>query len=155
MSNSINPVKRAAAGLTRKHSRLSIFAASAATAGVLGAAGFAVGSAPWSQPQATPRRRCTAPRADLWPRGPAAFDAATGAKVQLDDLRSAAIGGSTVPPLTGGQAGRQPAPAKPPRAKHAPASTMPASSCREARSGQAHAAKPKPKPAEPYASTTR
>ena len=49
MSNSINSAKRATAGITRKHSRLSIFAASAATAGVLGAAGLAVGSAPWSQ----------------------------------------------------------------------------------------------------------
>jgi hypothetical protein len=44
----INPVKRAAADLTRKHSRLSVFAASAATVGMIGAAGVAVGSAPWS-----------------------------------------------------------------------------------------------------------
>jgi hypothetical protein len=44
----INPVKRAAADLTRKHSRLSVFAASAATMGMIGAAGVAAGSAPWS-----------------------------------------------------------------------------------------------------------
>jgi hypothetical protein len=94
MSNSINPVKRAAAGLTRKHSRLSIFAASAATAGVLGAAGFAVGSAPWSAAAGdaakTVHSGSASGHADT-----AAFDAATGAKVQLDALRSAATGGST------------------------------------------------------------
>lgn len=37
------------ANITRKHSRVSVIAASAAAAGLLGAAGFTAGAAPWSQ----------------------------------------------------------------------------------------------------------
>jgi hypothetical protein len=88
MSNSIDSAKRATAGITRRHSRLSIFAASAATAGVLGAAGVAVGSAPWSQAAADAAKTVQSGS------GATAFDAVTGAKVQLDSLRSAPIGAS-------------------------------------------------------------
>ena len=42
-------IVRTAEGLTKKHSRMSLVAASAAAVGVLGASGFAVGAAPWSQ----------------------------------------------------------------------------------------------------------
>ena len=128
MSDSIvNPVKRATAGLTRKHSRLSVFAATAATAGVLGAAGAVVASAPWSAAAGdaakTVQSGWTAGRA-------AAFDSVTGGKVQLDALRSPATGGSsTVDATTAAhvfgtahQAAVKPTvdkPAKPAPAKHA------------------------------------
>jgi hypothetical protein len=42
-------VYRAATGTARKYSRVSVIAASVAAVGVLGAAGFAVGAAPWGQ----------------------------------------------------------------------------------------------------------
>jgi hypothetical protein len=42
-------IVRTAEGITSKHSRMSLVAASAAAVGVLGASGFAVGAAPWSQ----------------------------------------------------------------------------------------------------------
>jgi hypothetical protein len=96
MSNSIDSAKRATAGITRRHSRLSIFAASAATAGVLGAAGVAVGSAPWSQAAADAAKTVqSGSQSAAGHSGATAFDAATGAKVQLDGLRSAAIGDGT------------------------------------------------------------
>jgi len=46
---STSPLYRATANLARKHSRISVVAASAATVGALGAAGFAAGAAPWAQ----------------------------------------------------------------------------------------------------------
>ncbi len=146
MSDSINPVKRAAASLTRTHSRLSIVVASAATVGVLGAAGFAVGSAPWSQAAGDAAKSGSQSTSGH----SAAFDAVTGGKVRLDDLRSAATGGSTVAATTadvsGGTAHHAAKPAKHAPAKHAPAKHAPAK----------HAEKPKPrpkpkaKPAGPY-----
>jgi hypothetical protein len=93
MSKSVTPVKRAAAGITRKHPRISIFAASAAAAGVLGAAGFAVASAPWAQAAVQSGSHSTSGQS-----GATLFDAMNGAKtggVQLDSLRSAATGGTT------------------------------------------------------------
>jgi hypothetical protein len=142
MSNSINPVKRAAAGITRKHSRLSIFAASAATAGVLGAAGLAVSSAPWSQAAGDVTKSVQGASQPAAGHSAAALDAVTGAKVRLDALGSAPAGGAThhaAQPAK--QAPAKPAPARPAPAKldakHAPAKP---------------AAKPKPKamPAMPY-----
>jgi hypothetical protein len=44
---------RTTADIARKHSRASLIAASAAAAGVLGAAGFAVGAAPWARSPST------------------------------------------------------------------------------------------------------
>jgi hypothetical protein len=84
----INPVKRAAAGLTRKHSRLSILAASAATAGVLGAAGAVLATAPWSAAAGDAAK--TVPSGST-----AAFDAVTGATAQLDSAHTAAAGTTT------------------------------------------------------------
>jgi hypothetical protein len=42
-------LNRTTANFTRKHSRASLIAGSAAAVGVLGAAGFSVGAAPWAQ----------------------------------------------------------------------------------------------------------
>ena len=90
MSNSINSAKRATAGITRNHSRFSILAASAATVGVLGAAGVAVGSAPWSAAAGD-----AAKTGSTSGHSAAAFDdAVTGAKAQLDSAHNA--GGTTV-----------------------------------------------------------
>jgi hypothetical protein len=127
MSNSVvNPVKRAAAGLTRRHTGMTILAASAATAGVLGTAGLAVASAPWSAAAGA----ATTPGGSAGhPAVTAAFDVATGATAQLDATHSAAAGGSTA---VSHAAARQPAkhatdntakhaPAKRAAAKHAPA----------------------------------
>ena len=118
MSTSIDSARRATAGITRRHSRLSIFAASAATIGVLGAAGVAVGSAPWS------RAAGDAAKTVQSGSGATAFDAVTGAKVQLDSLRSAPTGGrdSAGHQVTAAALHRtaKHAPAKP-TVKHAPA----------------------------------
>ncbi len=82
MSNS--PVYRATAGLTRKHGRLPVIAATAAATGVIGAT-VAVSTAPWSHEAV----------------GSAAHTATASAHIhsaatqQLDSLRSAATGGST------------------------------------------------------------
>jgi hypothetical protein len=126
MSNSINPVKRAAAGLTRRHSRLSIYAASAATMGVLGAAGLAVGSAPWSQAAGDATKTVQSGSQSTTGHSATAFDAVTGAKIRLDALRSAATAGSTADTIH-----RAVKPAVDKTAKLAPAK---------------HAEKPKPKP---------
>jgi hypothetical protein len=82
LSNS--PVYRATAGLTRKHGRLPVIAATAAATGVIGAT-VAVSAAPWSHEAL----------------GSAAHTATANAHVQsaatqqLDSLRSGATGGST------------------------------------------------------------
>ena len=49
MSRVAEAVSRAAGTAARKHPRGSVLAASAAAAGMLGASGFALGAAPWSQ----------------------------------------------------------------------------------------------------------
>ena len=49
MSRAAEAVSRAAGAVARKHPRASVIAASAAAAGMLGASGFALGAAPWSQ----------------------------------------------------------------------------------------------------------
>ena len=125
MSDSINPVKRAAASLTRTHSRLSIVAASAAAVGVLGAAGFAVGSAPWSQAAGDAAKTVQGGSQSTSGHSAAAFDAVTGGKVRLDALRSAAAGGSTVAAtaadVSGGTAHHAAKPAVDNTAKPAPA----------------------------------
>jgi hypothetical protein len=145
MSSSINPVKRAAAGLTRGHSRLSIVAASAATVGVLGAAGVAVGSAPWSQAAGEAGSQSTAGHSA------AAFDAVTGSKVQLDALRSAATGGSVVDATAAHHAAK---PAADKTAKAAPAkhAAKPAAehAAKPAAKHEAKRAEKKAKPAGPY-----
>jgi hypothetical protein len=165
MSNSINSAKRATAGITRKHSRLSIFAASAATAGVLGAAGFAVGSAPWSQAAGDAAKTVhSGSQLTSGQSGALTFDAATGAKAQLDSLRSAATGGTTVDASAAHVSGRvvhhvarlavdhiKPATAKPAAAKKADAKPAPA---RHAAKKAAPRPKAKPKPYQIYDSVT-
>jgi hypothetical protein len=145
MSDTINPVRRAAASLTRTHSRLSIVAASVATVGVLGAAGFAVGSAPWSQAAGDAAKTMQSGSQSTPGHSAAAFDAVTGTKVRLDALRSAATGGSTAD-ATAHHAAKLAVDhtAKPAPAKHAE------------KPKPRHAEKPKPrhkpkaKPARPY-----
>jgi hypothetical protein len=117
MSSSINPVKRAAAGITRRHSRLSIFAASAVTAGLLGTAGFAVGSAPWSHAAGDAAKTVhSGSQSTAGHSGTVAFDAMTGGNVQLDAKHSTAAGGASAT-----HNAKKPAPAKHGPAKHAPA----------------------------------
>jgi hypothetical protein len=122
MSDSINSAKRATAGITRHHSRFSILAASAATVGVLGAAGFAVGSAPWSAAAGDAVKTGSAPGHS------AAFDVATGAKAQLDSAHNA--GGSTVDATAAGVSSHYTRHAAKPAvdkaAKSAPAKAAPA-----------------------------
>jgi hypothetical protein len=169
MSNSINPAKRVAADIKRKHPRISIFAASAAAAGVLGSAGFAVASAPWSQAAGDAVKTVqSGPQSASGHSGTAAFDAETGAKVQLDALRSAATDGATIDgaaAVVSHSATHQPAkpavdntakhaPAKP-EAKHAPAKHAPAKHAlakhAAARHAPAkHAPAKKHAPARPY-----
>jgi len=162
MSSSINSAKRATAGITRKHSRFSILAASAATAGVLGAAGLAVGSAPWSQAAADAAKTVqSGSRPTAGPAGATAVDAVNSAKVQVDGLRSAAIGGSAVgaaADVSVGATHQLAQAAVDTTAKHAPA--KPATKHAPAKPAAKHApaklaAKPAPKPrhkhkAKPY-----
>ena len=152
MSSSINSAKRATAGITRHHSRFSILAASAATVGVLGAAGFAVGSAPWSAAAGD-----AAKTGSTSGHSTAAFDAATGDKVQLDSAHSAVD--ATVAGVSSGFTRHAAKPAvdktnKPAPAKHAE-KAAPAKHAEKAAPAK-HEAKPKhkhkkkAKPAGPY-----
>jgi hypothetical protein len=97
-------VDRATSTIARKHSRVSVIAASAAAAGVLGAAGFAVGAAPWAQAVGNVAKTVqgNTPSASGQPGGSLFFGAITGAKTQdgkplasgpLDTIRSAATAG--------------------------------------------------------------
>jgi hypothetical protein len=105
-------VKSAAAGLTRKHSGLKVLAASAATAGVLGAAGFAVGSAPWSAAAGDAAK--TAQSGSAAGHSAAAFDAMTSGTAKLDAKYSAAGSSTTAVSDTAKHAAGT-------TAKHAPA----------------------------------
>lgn len=94
-----SPLYRKAADLGRKHSRRSVIAASVAAASVLGAAGFAVGAAPWAQ--AVSNAATTAqggPSASSGQLDDSFFQALSGGKAhdgkplaagQLDTIRSA------------------------------------------------------------------
>ncbi len=122
MSSTFSPVKRAAAGITSGHSRLSIAAASAVTAGALGAAGFAVGSAPWSNAAADAAKTVhSGSQSTAGHSGAVAFDAATATHAQLDALHAATADGG---PVHGAGATRQPShaaaghAAKPAQARH-------------------------------------
>jgi hypothetical protein len=97
-------LNRTTANFARKHSRASLIAGSAAAVGVLGAAGFSVGAAPWAQaidnvaktaqsdlPSASSRpvTNLFAPITDAKPNGK---PLASG---PLDTIRSAATAGGT------------------------------------------------------------
>lgn len=97
---SASPAYRATADVARKHPRVSLIAASAAAVSVLGAAGFAAGSAPWGQAAGnvvgTTQVNASAASGQV---GASLFEAVTGAKTrdgkplaggQLDTVRSAA-----------------------------------------------------------------
>jgi hypothetical protein len=100
-------VDRGASTIARKHSRVSVIAASAAAAGVLGAAGFAVGAAPWAQAVGNVAKTVqgNTPSASGQPGASLFFGAITGTKTQdgkplasgpLDTIRSAATAGGGV-----------------------------------------------------------
>jgi hypothetical protein len=162
MSDSISPARRAAAGIKRRHPRVSVFAACAAAAGVLGSAGFAVASAPWSQAAGDAAKTVQGgPRPAPGRAGATDFDA------QVDSLRSAGTGGSTIAAAASDSAARQAArpavdhPARP-APRHAPArhAAKPAPARHAAKPAPArhapagHAARPAPArhhaPAGPY-----
>jgi hypothetical protein len=122
MSNSVNSVKSAAAGVTRGYSRFSILAASATVAGVLGAAGFAVGSAPWAQAAGEATQTVqSGSQSTAGHSSTTAFETLSGTGgVHLDALRAAGTGGSTGQVSKPAQAAVD-AKAKPAQAKHAAA----------------------------------
>ena len=100
------PLYRTTARITRKHSRLSLIAASAVAAGALGAVGFAAGAAPYAQAfdnvgnTLQTDTSATSGHPANSPSGAATGANTTGkpsAATQLDTLRSAATGGSTSP----------------------------------------------------------
>ena len=84
LSNS--PVYRATAGLTRKHGRLPVIAATAAATGVIGVS-VAASTTPWTQALGSPAHTVTASHAT--------HGASVIGGMQLDALRSAETGGST------------------------------------------------------------
>jgi ABC-2 type transport system ATP-binding protein len=89
---------RAAGSFAGRHSRMSMIAASAAAAGVLGASGFAVGAAPWAQ--AFGNVAHTAQGDGAATTGAFSFGTITGTKTasgttELDALHSAAISSHT------------------------------------------------------------
>jgi hypothetical protein len=102
MSNSpLDRVHRAAAGVVRKHSRISMVAASAAAVGALSAAGFAAGSAPWAEAigNATKTVQGDGAAATSGQTGSFLFSAIAGNHTadgtHLDSLRAPGTGGST------------------------------------------------------------
>jgi hypothetical protein len=85
---------RSAGSFAGKHSRMSVIAASAAAASMLGASGFAVGAAPWAQAFDNVAHTAQGDRAAT--TGAFAFGTITGTKTasgttELDALHSAAI----------------------------------------------------------------
>ena len=89
LSNS--PVYRATAGLTRKHGRLPVIAATAAATGVIGVT-VAASTTPWTQALGSAAHTATA---DAHFAPTATHGAPATGGTQLDSLRSAATGGST------------------------------------------------------------
>jgi hypothetical protein len=91
------------ASIARNHSRLTIVAAAAAATGMIGTIGVSVGAAPWAQAAGNATTAATVDGSlVIW--GQSATRAASALQpgspipsVQLDGLRSAAIGGSTAP----------------------------------------------------------
>jgi hypothetical protein len=163
---------RSTADFARQHSRLSRIAASAAAAGVLSAAGFAAGAAPWAQAVGNVATTAQGDRPSALGRpGTSLFEAITGAMAHdamplaggpLDTVRSAAKAGSTIGGATGDaghaaasqQAAATPAAEQAPKqaAKH-PAAPRQAAKPKPAKSAARHqAAKPKAHaaPAGPY-----
>ena len=147
-----SPLYRATHAAARKHSRVSLIAASAATVGALGAVGFAAGSAPWSAALANAatsmdngsQLTASGQQADF-------FKAITGANgkmasAQLDTIRSAATAGSTAAPVATQQPAQHQEAAV--TAKEQPAKQQPAKAAAKPK------AAPKPKaaakPAQPY-----
>jgi hypothetical protein len=110
-----SPLYRSTAAAARKHSRVSLIAASVTTVGVLGAVGFAAGSAPWTQTldsAATTMANgsqltASGQHADLFKAltGSTAGSTAgkTAAAAQFDTVRSAATGGSAAAPAASHQ----------------------------------------------------
>jgi hypothetical protein len=113
---SLSPLYRSTANIARKHSRMSVIAAAAATAGALGAAGFATGAAPWEQTvgNVATTAHVDSSSASGQPGSSPLFKAIAGIKTahagtpaasgQLDVFRSAGPAGSTSPNATGDQA---------------------------------------------------
>lgn len=166
-----SPLYRATHAAARKHSRVSLIAASAATVGALGAVGFAAGSAPWTQAldnvatsmdngsQVT----ASGQHADLFKALTGATAGSTAGKTaaaQLDTIRSAATGGSTAAPAASQQPAQHQDAAV--AAKEQPAKEQPAKQAAKAapakQAAKAAPAKPKAvvkpkaaaKPEQPY-----
>jgi hypothetical protein len=96
LSNS--PVFRATAGLTRKHGRLPVLAATAAATGVIGAT-VAISTTPWTHEALGSASQSTAASAQI--------QSVAHSGTQLDSLRSAATGGSTAVLPSVGQPAQQ------------------------------------------------
>jgi hypothetical protein len=145
---STSTLYRATANLARKHSRISVITASAATVGALGAAGFAAGAAPWAQAAdnvVTTAHTTSASSASGQPAASPLFDAFAGIKAksgkpiastQLDVDRSAtAASGTSTKAAASVQAALQakPAAAKPAAAQAKQAAGQPAQQAAEAK----------------------
>jgi len=165
-----SPLYRNTTAYARKHSRVSMVAASAATVGALGAVAFAAGAEPWTAAldnvshsvnngsQLTAAGQNT----DLFKTITGAASGKPAAGGQLDTIRSAATGGSTAAPVAKQQPAQKAAvavkqvPAKQQAAKAAPAKAAPAKHAAKAapakQAAKAAPAKPKAKaaPAKQY-----
>jgi hypothetical protein len=131
MSNSVAPVVNAAADIKRRHPRVTKFAAVAAVAGVLGSAGFTVGSAAVAQAAAKPAT------------------GHSGAAVQLDAFQAGAVGATaTAFSHSAAHQAAQPAVNIAKRAVHK-ATTKPAPAKHAATKAATHQAAPAA-PAKPY-----
>lgn len=106
-----SPLYRSTAAAARKHSRISLVVAGAATVGALGAVGFAAGSAPWTQAldsAATTmyngsQLTASGQHADLFEALTGATADKTAAAAQFGTIRSAATGGSAAAPAASHQ----------------------------------------------------
>jgi len=128
---SIFPLHRITLGITlsiaRRHPRASLAVATAAAAGLLGASGYAIGTAPWAQeigsvamtmpggPQSAPLRLGTPLFEAI--AGVAAHGGKTAGGGQLDDIGSAVTAGGTSAPAAahGASTGKQTAVHQAPR----------------------------------------
>jgi hypothetical protein len=89
---SMSSLRRTTVGIARKYPRVPLIAASAATVGVLGAASFAVGAAPWAQAVGNVAKTV---QGDLPSTSGQPGSSVLSAGTKLDAIRAGAKAGST------------------------------------------------------------
>ena len=150
-----SPLYRSTTACARKHSRVSMIAASAATVGALGAVAFASGAEPWTAALDSASHTvnngqqltASGQHADLFKTITGAVASKPAAGAQLDTIRSAATTGSTAAQVAQEQHAAVAAKQEPAKQEAVAAANQQAA---KAAAAKAAAAKAAAKPAQPY-----